>query len=146
MFWLSVFGMSFAAGVLPGFALELYVVGVGSLVGRAEILPLILLSASGQVLGKVVVYAVAAAGGSLTGRACVARGRWRALSGRMSRCVPLIVFVSALASVPPYHLTTIACGVSRSGVVPFALAGFAGRAFRTGVLIAMPRLVLEVLR
>jgi membrane protein YqaA with SNARE-associated domain len=65
---------------------------------------------------------------------------------RGGRWVPALVFVSALASVPPYYLTSIACGALRSGIVPFAIAGFAGRTLRACALIWLPRFVLESVR
>lgn len=145
MLWVSVFCVSLAGSLLPGFATELYVLGIAALVEPAALALVILIGAAGQVAGKLLVYGIARAGG-YAAEAGLELSRTRAAVARAGRAAPALVFLSALASVPPWYLTTIACGVVGSGIVPFAAAGFAGRVLRAGAVVCFARLVLEVAR
>jgi membrane protein YqaA with SNARE-associated domain len=146
MLWVSVFCVSVAGSLLPGFATELYVLGIATLIDPVAFAPVILIGAAGQVAGKLLVFGIARAGGYAAGAAGLELNAARAAVARAGRAAPALVFFSALASVPPWYLTTIACGVVGSPIVPFAAAGFAGRVLRAGAVVCFARLVLEVAR
>ncbi len=146
MLWVSVFCVSLAGSLLPGFATELYVLGVATLIEPTALAPVILIGAGGQVAGKLLVYGIARAGGYAAATAGLELSRARAAVRRAGRAAPALVFLSALASVPPWYLTTIACGVVGSRIMPFAAASFGGRVVRAGALVCFARLMLEVAR
>lgn len=52
-----------------------------------------------------------------------------------------LLAVSALTSVPPFHLAAIAAGITHIPFVRFALVCLGGRLVRFGVLAAMPALL-----
>ena len=52
-----------------------------------------------------------------------------------------LLLMSALLSVPPFHLAAIAAGLTRMAIVPFITACFAGRLVRFGVLVTAPQLL-----
>jgi membrane protein YqaA with SNARE-associated domain len=52
-----------------------------------------------------------------------------------------VLALSAVASVPPFHLASIAAGITRIPVLPFALICLAGRLVRFGVLAGVPMLL-----
>lgn len=52
-----------------------------------------------------------------------------------------VLALSAVASLPPFHLSSIAAGITRIPVLPFVLICLAGRLVRFGVLAGVPMLV-----
>lgn len=146
MGWLALFCVSVAGGIVPVFALELYVVGAAAVLGPPAIVSLIVVTAAGQVIGKLVIYAAASHGNVAAKARGIRLERTNTAITRTGRFLPIVVFISALSSIPPFHLTTIACGLTRSGALSFATAGFAGRAARTGALVCLPHLVMRVFR
>lgn len=49
-----------------------------------------------------------------------------------------VLLLSALASVPPFHLASIAAGMTRIPFVPFVVICLSGRLVRFGLLAAVP--------
>jgi membrane protein YqaA with SNARE-associated domain len=124
-----------ASGALPWINAELTLLGAAAIVPPAGLPALLGACAAGQVLGKCGVYAIA---------------RWapHRLPSRATRMIdrierfrdrgPLIggaVFTGALATIPPFYLVTLACGVLRVPLALFAAAGFAGTAARYGLIL-----------
>lgn len=52
-----------------------------------------------------------------------------------------VLALSAVASVPPFHLSSIAAGITRIPVLGFVLICLAGRLVRFGVLAGVPMLM-----
>jgi membrane protein YqaA with SNARE-associated domain len=133
---IALFGVLLAGGFLPGVGSELLVVGTAALVDRPAAIGLILVAAAGQSAGKALVYMAAAAG-----RRALPRGgqgmKWlNADPAGSRRRILAVVFVSALASVPPLYATAIACGIARSGCVRFGLTVFLARTIRYAAIVA----------
>jgi hypothetical protein len=146
MWWLTSFGVSVAGGVLPGFATEVWLVGVGVVLGPAAAAALVVVTTMGQVIGKLIVYGAAERGAAVARATGFDLERARSAVAGAGAFLPLLIFTSALSSMPPWHLTTVACGIGRSGALSFAAAGFAGRVVRSSILVFLPRLALEVMR
>jgi membrane protein YqaA with SNARE-associated domain len=52
-----------------------------------------------------------------------------------------VLALSAVTSVPPFHLAAIAAGIIRVPPLPFAAICFAGRLLRFGALVTAPQLL-----
>jgi membrane protein YqaA with SNARE-associated domain len=52
-----------------------------------------------------------------------------------------VLGLSAVLSVPPFHLAAIAAGLTRLPFAPFLATCLAGRALRFGVLVTAPQLL-----
>lgn len=52
-----------------------------------------------------------------------------------------VLALSAVTSVPPFHLSAIAAGITQVPVVPFTGICLAGRLLRFGVLVTAPQLL-----
>jgi membrane protein YqaA with SNARE-associated domain len=144
MSWVMAFGASFLASLLPGVAGEVFVLAAVAVLEPELVMPLILVTAAGQVVGKLCIYG-AARGGAVALKASAAQlARARRTLERAGAWASVVIFLSALASLPPYYVICIACGAFKFRVLPFVLAGYAGRVLRASILIWLPRLILGV--
>jgi membrane protein YqaA with SNARE-associated domain len=134
---LLLFATCLAGAVLPVVGSEVLVLGAASVARGPLIIALIVLAAAAQSIGKILVYGAAATGA----RSRLASGfgtvALRAAVDRSPNRATAIVFVSALASVPPLYATTLVCGAAGHGPVRFGLAVFAARIIRYAVLVAI---------
>lgn len=130
------FATCLVAAILPGLGAEAAMLGSAVLTDGVRPDVLIVLAATAHSLGKLFVYAMAAAGE----RYDIGSGRGvrslRAALERSRNTAAMIVVASAFTSVPPLYATTIVCGVARLGATRFGVATFVGRLLRYGVLVA----------
>ena len=134
---LVLFVSCLAGAILPVFGSEVVVLAAAALAEGPTRVAVIALAAGAQSVGKLFVYSAAAAGAST--RAAEGFGV-AALKDAMERSrsyATVLVFLSALASLPPLYATTLVCGVARYGRLPFGIAVFAARVLRYGGLVAL---------
>src|SRR4051812_37827206 len=111
---IATFAMCLAGAVVPLISADIYLAGAAALVAPVWIPPLIVAGTAGQVIGKVIVYAGGAT--TLQRLRVVDNVVLRAMQ-RSQRRTDLLVFVSALTSLPPFHLVAAACGAMETGIV-----------------------------
>ncbi len=134
----AALGVGFLSGIVPTGAAELAAIGIGVL-KPVTVAALLLVSFTvGHVAAKVPWYFVGTHADRVFG-ARVARyvERARGLLRAHPRYGTGLLFVSALASVPPFHLASIAAGITGIPVVRFVLICFVGRLCRFGLLAAI---------
>jgi membrane protein YqaA with SNARE-associated domain len=140
--WLATFGFSLAGGIVPALSIEAYVLAVSAASPHADVLPVAVAAALGQMVAKCLVYL---AGTGLlrlpfVGRsrrvesavARLARGEGRALA---------MVLASAMTSVPPFYAVSLAAGTLRVRFAGLFAAGCLGGFVRFAALFAVPRLL-----
>jgi membrane protein YqaA with SNARE-associated domain len=134
---LLVFGVCVAGGAVPFLNADLFVVAVATVARPSQLPWLIAVATAGQVLGKVLTYAAAE-------RLVNRRRPSSQILEKLRRTGvkgDVLIFASALASVPPFFAVSLAAGAAQFGMLRFALSATAGRAIRTGVLAAVPGLL-----
>ena len=121
-------------GVLPWINAELVVVGTALLLPPAAVPALVLTCASGQMASKVGVYVISrVAPHRLPGRMRRWVSRADSLRGRKNMMAAMTLS-SAVVSLPPFYLVTIACGMMRAPFVPSVLLGLLGPTTRYAFL------------
>jgi membrane protein YqaA with SNARE-associated domain len=117
---------------------ELYLAGVvhWAHVSEAQLLPLALCAAGGQMIAKVTLYFAG------KGLLEAPRGRWKAKIEQARAKIatwekkPYYIYaLSAVFGIPPYFLVAVASGAMKIRFVPFLTIGFAGRLLRFGTII-----------
>ncbi|HUF70308.1 MAG TPA: hypothetical protein VMM79_16795 [Longimicrobiales bacterium] len=145
MFWLTILVVCTVGAMLPGLGSEVLLVGAATTLGPVAAAVMVVVATIAHVAGKLIVYAGAAAGAPRLASHRLS-SRWQLRMDRSKRAATTVVFTSALASLPPLWVATIASGAGGLGPVRFGSAVFAGRLIRYSALVAGPQLVLEVLR
>ncbi len=130
-------GTCLLGAVLPGAGSELYLIAAAVLAERPVLVMLVVLAAGAQAVGKLAVYAAAATGARSLGRAGPGLQRMQAAFARSPGRATAIVFGSALTSLPPLYVTTIACGAARHGIVRFGLTVFTARTLRYATVVTL---------
>ena len=103
---------------------------------------LALVIASGQTVGKALLYHAGFVAGKLTARDSARLDRWRnRLTGRLRSALAL-VFVSAAVGLPPLYPTTLLAGTVRLPLAPFLGVVAVGRVVRYFGLLLIPAAVL----
>lgn len=132
-------GSAFTIGALSGIVPSGMAEALALAIGFVEPLPLAagmwLLFTLGHVAAKLPWYWL----GAHADRVQWPRGqRWIARTREMLARRPQyglgLLVISALSSVPPFHLASIAAGLVRVPVLPFVLLCLAGRLVRFGML------------
>ena len=108
--------------------------------------PLVLVVTLGQMMGKSVIY--------MAGRGAI-RAPWMVSAAKIRKVGAgldgakgtgsLILFASASAGLPPFYLTTVACGMLRVSFLRFAAVGFSGRLIRFSAIAFLPHMAQGVL-
>src|SRR5262245_14975906 len=138
----ATYAVSVVSAVFPVINAELYLIGVGAAVSDEALVPVVLLSALGQMTGKAGLYAggrglLKLRPGSRTG--AVERLHSRVLEKKGS--TGALLFASAFLGLPPFYVLSIVAGMLHVRFAAFLLLGFVGRALRFGLVILMPQLV-----
>lgn len=134
---LLVFSVCVAGGAVPFLNADLFVVAIASVVRPSQLPWVIVVATAGQVLGKALTYVAA---GRLVSRRRAQSGILEVLR-RTGAAGDALIFVSALASVPPFFAVSLAAGAAEFGLLRFVLAASAGRAIRTAVFVSVPGLL-----
>ncbi|MCC6318877.1 MAG: hypothetical protein IT361_14460 [Gemmatimonadaceae bacterium] len=140
--WLAVawaLGIGFALAVIPMGAAELVAFAAGALRPAGIIGPVVVSFTCGHVAGKLVWFWLG------TQEARVRRPHVRrviddakAITARHPAIGAAVLATSAVAGLPPFHLTTVAAGIARYPLVPFVAITFTGRLVRFGLIALIP--------
>jgi membrane protein YqaA with SNARE-associated domain len=142
--YLASFLIGFVSGLVPFVNSEIYLVAVSPMVARPALLPIALLSASGQMLAKTILY--------YAGRGVfhINMGRYKskveAVQAKFERWQnksDLMIFVSATAGLPPFYVVSFVAGALKLNFPKFFIAGLLGRSIRFAAIIYFPQLILK---
>jgi len=139
---LSAAATGFLVGILPVGLAEVAAVGIGLVHPPGLALAMLAAFTVGHVGAKVPWYVAGTLGERApAGRVAGAIGRARAFLAARPGYGTGVLAVSALTSIPPFHLSAIAAGLVRLPFVRFMLICLAGRAVRFGALASVPSLL-----
>jgi len=138
----SALAVGFLLGALPVGAAEAIALAAGAIPSIHMRAGVIVVFTAGHVIGKALWYLL----GTLESQ--VKRPqlrRWieraRGVTQRHPGLGLGVTAMSAVLSIPPFHLIAVAGGLVHSPPVPFFAVSFAGRLLRFGILAAFPSLV-----
>lgn len=141
----SALGIGLLLGAIPAGATEAVALVAGGLPLPLRAAVIVALTA-GHVAGKVLWYWFGTLGSRVTYprvRAWVERAQ--ALADRHPTVGLGVTTMSAVASVPPFHMMAVAAGLVRAAPVVFFAVAFAGRLVRFAALASFPSLVRYLL-
>ncbi len=143
---LTAFATGFALGILPVGLAEVAAIAIGVVQPPRLALAMLAAFTLAHVSAKLPWYALGARADRLRHpRARAFTERARALTARYPSFGIGLLGVSALTSVPPFHLAAIASGLVRIPFGRFVLICLSGRSVRFGVLAAVPVLLRAVI-
>lgn len=133
-------------GLLVGFVpiglAEVLAIAIGAVQPPGLALSMLLVFTVMHVLGKVGWYVLGRHADRVThvrSRALIERAR--GVLSRYPHYSLSVLGVSALVSVPPFHLSSIAAGIVKMPFARFVLVCLSGRLMRFGLLASVPALI-----
>ncbi|HEU0035562.1 MAG TPA: VTT domain-containing protein [Kofleriaceae bacterium] len=137
---IGIYGATFViaviSSVLPIVSIDVFLVGLTLAIGPAELVPIALVAAAGQTVGKLPVYFATRKLASLPGKHRARIDRVRERVARWRASPPVIVTASALFGLPPFSLLSTAAGLVAMPARRFCLIVGVCRAIRSAVIIA----------
>jgi len=140
------FIINILSGFIPVINSEILLVLISTTMSRTLFFPVLLISTTGQMLAKLVMY--------LAGRGILKISlmkykeklnemilkmqKWQSKTG-------FFLFISAFSGFPPFYLVTIAAGMLKMNFFQFLVLGFAGRLLRFTLLLYFPYYFKEFL-
>lgn len=142
--FLTTFGVCALSAVIPLVNAEIYLLGASALAPRELAIPLIVAAATGQMLGKSVMYFAGVGALRLPSerlRRMVARvdERYRTAGKGGATLGGGIILLSAIVGLPPFYVVSIACGLFRIPFAQFLVLGTLGRLIRFAVIVLVPQ-------
>src|SRR5688500_4192417 len=142
--FLTTFGVCALSAVIPLVNAEIYLLGASALAPRELAIPLIVAAATGQMLGKSVMYFAGVGALRLPSerlRRMVARvdERYRTAGKGGATLGGGIILLSAIVGLPPFYVVSIACGLFRIPFVQFLVLGTIGRLIRFALIVLAPQ-------
>lgn len=140
---LSAGMLGIASGALPTGLAEAAALGIGVVASPRLAVGMWLTFTLGHVAAKLPWYWLGAHADRVVqgGRAARWIAKARALLAARPQYGMGLLFVSALLSVPPFHLSAIAAGLVQLRAMPFVGLCLLGRLLRFGALIGAPGLL-----
>jgi membrane protein YqaA with SNARE-associated domain len=136
----ATFVIALVGAVFPIISIEVFLIGVAVFVGPAEVLPIVVLAAIGQVLGKVPIYGAARGLTGLTARSPKQARRIERVRTWFARYHPTkVLAASALVGIPPFSLAATAAGILGIQLRTFCVVVGVGRAARFAAIFALAR-------
>lgn len=139
---LSAALLGVGSGILPTGMAEALAVAIGLVEPTQLAVPMWIVFTVAHVAAKVPWYFLGTRGDLVMGPRV---GRYVVRAREMLRARPTygtgVLALSALLSVPPFHLSAIAAGITHLPLGRFVLICLAGRLVRFGVLAAIPGLL-----
>lgn len=134
--YVATFVIAVVGSILPLVSIEVFLVGLTLAIGPEEAVPVVLLAALGQVLGKLPVYLAARRAAELAAvQPRVARIRTWVAAWRRSPAV--VLAASAALGLPPFSLAATAAGLLAIELRTFCIVVAIGRAVRFAAIIAL---------
>ncbi|MEY9213522.1 hypothetical protein NI17_000370 [Thermobifida halotolerans] len=148
------FLIALVSALLPFINIEVYLLGMATLVGEGWLLAAAVAAGAGQTLGKVAYYFMGR--GVLTvpwlRRRAETPGRWSARAARWRERAqgrPVwtagLLAVSSLVSVPPFMVVSVLAGTVRMPLPVFLAVTMATRTARFALLVYAPGAALALL-
>ncbi len=134
--------LGFLVGLVPIGLAEVMALAIGAVQPPELALSMLLVFTLAHVAGKVGWYVLGTFADRVTharSRALIARAR--AVLSRYPHYSLSVLGLSALVSVPPFHLAAIAAGIVRLPFVRFVIVCLSGRLVRFGLLASVPALI-----
>jgi membrane protein YqaA with SNARE-associated domain len=143
---LSTFLGCLLGSFVPFVNTELVVLSAAAIAPRSLIIPLILIAASTQMLGKSVLY-LAGTGLLHLPEKYAPRRLHDALerARRWPNTGSVFLFASATAGFPPFYVVSIAAGALRLPFPRFFLIGLCGRLLRFSAVVIVPQAIKSAL-
>lgn len=136
---LATFGYALLSGLLPFLNVEAYLLSVSALMPDAPLVPVVLAASAGQMTAKGLLYLSARALPAGKGGGAIQRLAERLARGNGQATA--LVFVSAVAGLPPFYAVSLAAGLLRFRLDYFMAAGVIGRLLRFAAVFVLPRLI-----
>jgi len=137
----GTFVVAVLGSLLPIVSIEVFLIGLTLAIGPSEAVPIIVLAASGQVIGKLPIYFAARGITALPGRHRTRVERIRRWVTRWRSSPHVVLASSAVLGLPPFSLIATAAGVLAIRLRTFCIVVAAGRAMRFAFVIAATSLV-----
>lgn len=142
--FLTTFGVCAFSAVFPIVNTELYLLGASALAPRELAVPLIVAAASGQMLGKSIMYFAGVGALRLPSerlRRMVARveARYHAAGKGGATLGGGVILLSAIVGLPPFYVVSVACGLFRIPFAQFFVLGLFGRLVRFAAIVLAPQ-------
>jgi membrane protein YqaA with SNARE-associated domain len=140
----GTFLVGFLSGFIPLINLEIFLLGMISILHLSDMLWMIALAAAaGQMLAKMILYYASAGVIKITKKKGkrfdpkkiekisekLLKGGWKGDS---------VMLASALFGLPPIYLTALVAGIARYPIVKFLILGLIGRFFRFFAVVYFP--------
>jgi membrane protein YqaA with SNARE-associated domain len=143
--FLTTFGYCVVGALVPFLNTELYLIGA-SAISPPEYLPAIVAAAAlGQMVGKSLLFYAGRGALSLPSQRLrrMVEGVQRRYStgGAAPALGATVIIASSGAGLPPFYITTIACGIFRIPYAQFFGLGLVGMLARFTVVVAAPQVV-----
>ncbi len=134
--------LGFLTGIVPIGAAEVTALAIGLVAPRWLALAMCVVFTLTHVAAKLPWYWLGAHAERVSGgRSDRYLQRARQLLAARPQYGGGLLLVSAILSVPPFHLAAIAAGLVQMRVVPFVTTCLAGRLLRFGLLVTAPQLL-----
>jgi membrane protein YqaA with SNARE-associated domain len=144
---LTTFGGCLLGSLVPLVNTEILVLSMAAVAPPWLLGPIVALAATGQMLGKIVLYC--AGRGTVRLRGARENARVSSLLDRLGShrgAGGTVLFASASAGLPPLYAMSVACGMVGFGLMRFVGIGLVGRLIRFGLLVQVPHLFAQVVR
>ena len=142
--FLTTFGVCALSAVVPIVNSEIYLLAASAMAPRELAIPLVLAAASGQMLGKSIMYfagvgALRLPSERLRRMVGQVEARYQAAGRGGATLGGGIILLSAVVGLPPFYVVSIACGLFRIPFAQFFVLGLIGRLVRFGVIVFAPQ-------
>lgn len=142
--FLTTFGVSAFSAIVPVVNTEIYLLAASALAPRELAIPLVIAAATGQMLGKSLMYLAGVGALRLPSerlRRTVARveARYQQAGAGGATLGGGIIFLSAVVGLPPFYVVSVACGLFRIPFMRFLVLGIVGRLIRFAVIVFVPQ-------
>lgn len=140
--YLTTFIVAVISGVVPVVNIEIYLVWVAALTPSSLGVPITVLAAAGQMIGKTIMYLAAAGILKISvkepgEKMASIKKKFESWKDRLS----LFLFLSAFSGFPPFYVVSLAAGALRINFWRFLVAGLAGRLLRFALIVFFPHLI-----
>jgi membrane protein YqaA with SNARE-associated domain len=144
----SCFLLSILSALLPWLNGEVVLLSFAALApGPWQLIAVILLTTSGQMAGKCILYWMARRGiQPRSARMTRTLTTWKERLAQSPSKSLAIVFISSTLSIPPFYVLTIIFGILKMRFKPFILVGACGRLLHFGALALIPALTFHFFR
>jgi membrane protein YqaA with SNARE-associated domain len=141
----TFFGCAFGS-VVPLLNTEILVFGIAAATPSHLGWPLVLLAASGTMIGKLLLYFAGRGAVKLRIRGRQRVDRFLEEIERRQGLTDSLLFVSAASGLPPFYVVTVASGAAGLALSRFLAVGFAGRFLRFAAVVFAPHLIKDLIR